>query len=274
MEKPKYKFQENLLKFSNEKDDITKAIAEWGHICEIKLKRGEALCTCGNKNVMNFQIFLNTKNAKMIYTGNECAKKLGLRLGQGNGMNADLRQFIIMNPAVYTTLNDLTYSEDVRIKFIEYITRQVDQMPDLHKAYTRIQELINKFKTYNYTFVELETLCERIAEKIQKKEAEEWEKREREEQKKREREEREKREREEREKLEREELVDDWREQMANYWREERRVRNERSRAEYKRRRREKQIQEDYHDTNQMSTNLQDAFKTGDMDAIRRMMFP
>ena len=121
-------------------------------------------------------------------------------------------------------------------------------MPDLNKAYTRIQDLVSKFKSYNYTFVELEQLCEQIKEKIEQKE--------------RERIEREQREQESRE-----------RRYAAERVREERRVRNERSRAEYKRRRREKQIQEDYHDINKMSTNVQDAIMSGDQDAIMKMLF-
>lgn len=263
MEKPKYKFQENLLKLSEENNDYTKALDEWGHIGEIKLKRGEALCTCGNKNVMNFQTFFNIKNAKMIYTGNECAKKLGLRLGQGNGMNADFRQFIIMNPAVYTTLNDITYSEDVRMKFIEYITRQVENMPDLNKAYTRIQDLVSKFKSYNYTFVELEELCNRISEKIQQKEAEEREKHEREEQEKHEREEREKREREEREKREKEKKEKD------ELHRDVARISRQR-----KERREEENRKQAYRETDKLAETLQQACLNGDQDAITRMMFP
>ena len=248
MAEPSYKFQENLFKLSEEKTDLKKAIAEWQYVTMNTLKKGEHICICGNKSIIYFHLFFNTKTTKMIYTGEVCAKKFGLKIGQGNGMNADFKEFIMQNPAVYTSLNDLTYSEDVRKKFIEYITRQVAAMPDLDKAYKRVQDLVNIFKSYNYTFVELEQLCEQIKEKIDRKEQERIE--------------RERREQESRE-----------RRYAAERVREERRVRNERSRAEYRRKQRDRQIQEEYHETNKMSTNVQDAIKTGDMDAVGRMMF-
>ena len=248
MAEPSYKFQENLFKLSEEKTDLKKAIAEWQYVTMNTLKKGEHICICGNKSIIYFHLFFNTKTTKMIYTGEVCAKKFGLKIGQGNGMNADFKEFIMQNPAVYTSLNDLTYSEDVRKKFIEYITRQVAAMPDLDKAYKRVQDLVNIFKSYNYTFVELEQLCKQIKEKIDRKEQERIE--------------RERREQESRE-----------RRYAAERVREERRVRNERRRAEYRRKQRDRQIQEEYHETNQMSTNVQDAIKTGDMDAVGRMMF-
>ena len=249
MTEPSYKFQENLFKLSEEKTDLKKAIAEWQYVVMNVLKKGEHICICGNKSIIYFHLFFNTKSTKMIYTGETCAKKFGLKIGQGNGMmNVDFKEFIMQNPAVYTTLNDLTYSEDVRKKFIEYITREVAAMPDLDKAYKRVQTLVNIFKSYNYTFVELEQLCEQIKEKIDRKEQE---------------------------RIERERLEQESRERLyaAERVREERRIRNQRRQEENRKRRREKQIQEDYHDINKMSTNVQDAIKTGDMDAVGRMMF-
>jgi hypothetical protein len=245
MAEPSYKFQENLFKLSEEKTDLKKAIAEWQYVTMNTLKKGEHICICGNKSIIYFHLFFNTKTTKMIYTGEVCAKKFGLKIGQGNGMNADFKEFIMQNPAVYTTLNDLTYSEDVRKKFIEYITREVAAMTDLTMAYKRVQDLVNIFKSYNYTFVELEQLCQQIKEKIEQKE---------------------------RERIERERLEQESRERLyaAERVREERRVRNQRRQEENRRRRREKQIQEDYHDINKLSTNVQDAIMSGDQDAITK----
>lgn len=248
MAEPSYKFQENLFKLSEEKTDLKKAITEWQYVVMNVLKKGEHICICGNKSIIYFHLFFNTKSTKMIYTGRECAKKFGLKIGQGNGMNADFKEFIMQNPAVYTTLNDLTYSEDVRKKFIEYITREVSAMTDLTMAYKRVQDLVDIFKSYNYTFVELEQLCEQIKEKIDRKEQE---------------------------RIERERREQEYRERMyaAERVREERRVRNEKKQEEYKRRQRDKQINRDYHGIEQKSVIVQDAIKSGDQDAIMKILF-
>ena len=248
MAEPSYKFQENLFKLSEEKNDLKKAIAEWQYVAMNALKKGEHICICGNKSVIYFHLFFNTKTTKMIYTGEVCAKRFGLKIGQGNGMNVDFKEFIMQNPAVYTTLNDLTYSEDVRKKFIEYITREVAAMTDLTMAYKRVQDLVDIFKSYNYTFVELEQLCEEIKEKINRKEQERIE--------------RERREQESRERM-----------YAAERVREERRVRNEKKREEYRRKEREQKITVDYHDTNKKSAKVKDAIMSGDQDAIMKMLF-
>jgi len=249
MTEPSYKFQDNLFTLSEEKVDIKKAIAEWQYVTMNTLKKGEHVCICGNKNIIYFHLFFNKKSTKMIYTGETCAKKFGLNIGQGNGMmNTDFKEFIMQNPAVYITLNDLTYSEDVRKKFIEYITREVAAMTDLDKAYKRVQTLVNIFKSYNYTFVELEQLCEQIKEKIEQKE---------------------------RERIERERLEQESRERLyaAERVREERRVRQEEKREEYRRKEREHKIALEYHDTNKKSAKVQDAIMSGDQDAIMKMLF-
>ena len=248
MAEASYKFQENLFKLSEEKADLKKAIAEWQYVAMNALKKGEHICICGNKSVIYFYLFFNTKSTKMIYTGGECAKRFGLKIGQGNRMNADFKHFIMQNPAVYTTLNDLTYSEDVRKKFIEYITREVSAMADLTLAYKRVQDLVNIFKSYNYTFIELEALCQSITDKIEKKE----------------------RDRIEKARQEQEYHESRYAEQRV---REERRIRNEKKREEHKRRQREKKTKEDYRNIEEKCMIFQDAIKNDDQDAIMKMMF-
>jgi FtsZ-interacting cell division protein ZipA len=121
-------------------------------------------------------------------------------------------------------------------------------MTDLTMAYKRVQDLVDIFKSYNYTFVELEQLCEQIKEKIDRKEQERIE--------------RERREQESRERM-----------YAAERVREERRVRNEKKREEYRRKEREHKITVDYHDTNKKSAKVQDAIMSGDQDAIMKMLF-
>jgi len=273
MAEPKYRFQENLTKLSVEKTDFKKAIGEWQHVDKIKLKRGEHLCICSNKNVMYFHLFFNIKNSNMIYTGKECAKHLGLIIGQGGRINADFRQFIIMNPAIYTSLNDLMYSYNVRIKYIEIIRKQIESMPDLYKAFKRIQDLVNIFKSHNYTFVELESLCESILEKIQKKELEEREALERLAALERERIYREQLEKEHREKaaaIEKQRLAIEFEKNREEYERVK-----EIKRAIYEKRveRHKKRRESECLRQLKMEETVTNAFKDGDTDTIMKLMF-
>ena len=168
-----YKFDENLLKRSRS-DHIDTARSEWAYVTGEKQKVGLMICICGNKNVQNFHYFFNiVTGGEMIATGEQCAKKLGLRIGQGSGrMNPVFREFLIDYRAEYTTLNDLVYTGEIKRKFIEFIERRIRSAPNLNEAYTLVKGLVDMFHSHNCRFPGLETICNDLKTKIDEEEIE------------------------------------------------------------------------------------------------------
>ena len=172
MPEPKYNFDMNLLERSISKD-IDPAKKEWVDIGKDTQPFGSIICICGNKNIKNVHYFFNTQSGKMIATGKQCAKKLGLKLGQGSGrIIPAFAEFLIEYRAEYTTLENLVYTDNIRIKFIEFIKKRIGSTSNLNEAYNFTKFFVDMFNSHNCKFTELEVICNELKLKIGEKEAE------------------------------------------------------------------------------------------------------
>jgi hypothetical protein len=167
-----YKFDEHLVRLSKS-ETPDEARKEWEFLKQVTISQvSERLtCICGNRNVKYFWIFFNIHNGNLISTGSECAKKLGLKQGQGfHIMNSNLRDFLINYQGIYTSISEILYSDEVRRVFMDFIRKRVDSSKTLMEGYNIVNPLVDKFKAYSCRFVELESLLDEIQTKITEEE--------------------------------------------------------------------------------------------------------
>lgn len=170
MSKAQYNFEKNLLE-NSASDCIKKALGEWDAIGRETHKDEKLICICGNKNVIHFHYFFNTETGKMIVAGRNCATKFGLNLGYGSGrLNPILKDFLFDYRAIYTTLNNLVYTDEIRIKFIEFVKRRIGAISNLNEAFCLVKNLVDKFQSNNCSFAELEAICDELKIKVEQEE--------------------------------------------------------------------------------------------------------
>ena len=170
MSKAQYNFEKYVLENSASKY-IEEAKKEWDEIGSETHKDEKLICICGNKNVKHFIYFFNTTSGKIIVTGRKCAKKFGLNLGQGSGrLNSILKDFLFDYRAIYTTLNNLVYTDEIRFKFIEFVKRRIRAISNLNEAYFLVKNLLDKFKSHGCSFAELECICDELKNKVDQEE--------------------------------------------------------------------------------------------------------
>jgi len=170
MSKAQYNFEKNLLE-NSASDCIKEAIGEWDAIGRETHKDEKLICICGNKNVIHFHYFFNTETGKMIVAGRNCATKFGLNLGYGSGrLNPILKDFLFDYRAIYTTLNNLVYTDEIRIKFIEFVKRRIGAISNLNEAFCLVKNLVDKFQSNNCSFAELEAIRDELKIKVEQEE--------------------------------------------------------------------------------------------------------
>jgi hypothetical protein len=163
----KYKFNENLIKASHNKD-LNNAKKEWHIIYQEKREKQDGLCICQHK-VKNITYMYNPITKLTIIVGDICAKKFELNNNSviPNNILKELLKNSLEKGEYEVIDNIITYSNNIEEQLKKYFENRIEtnhNLNELIKIQTEIKELID---TYLLTYLN-DNNYQKLAIKISK----------------------------------------------------------------------------------------------------------
>jgi len=142
-----YKFNNNLLKLSNDKN-IDNALMEWQYICNDEKTDQFGLCICQHK-IKNIYFMYNKITKNTISVGIDCYKKFGFN--KNNKINNYILKSVykkFLKKGEYEFIdNIINYVKNIEKELIKCIIRKYKKICQLYTDFIKIYKLKNLIST-------------------------------------------------------------------------------------------------------------------------------